>query len=274
MTYDPVSHDVLLVGGQHLTGSPLARSPARRPARPDRSSSSVLRRDRRRLDPADQRAAGRSRRAPAVGTSAFRSLRPAADSPTARTRRPGCGTAATGPRPPARRPPSSSASGTWRPIRCPVRPCCSRATRWVAQPDAPIAEPAIACPMQATDTHGATGTPCPVFPIQRPNQSWTVERPGVAGDQEHAEHHRSRILRFVGSSPTPSPGICAMFGNAFLAPTPAPRARPAGQGVTRSPTMRPPAAPGSRSASGTAQPGSRRSHVHEWPDAFQRHLRG
>ena len=43
---------------------------------------------------------------------------------------------------------------------------------WVAEPDLPGVQPAIACPMQTTVTNGATAPGCPVFPIVRQSYAW------------------------------------------------------------------------------------------------------
>ena len=42
----------------------------------------------------------------------------------------------------------------------------------MAEPDTPIAQPAIACPMQTTVTNGDTQPACPVFPIARQSYAW------------------------------------------------------------------------------------------------------
>ena len=85
----------------------------------------------------------------------------------------------------------------------------------VAQPDAPIAEPAIACPMQTTDTNGADAPACPVFPIQNQNQSWmwtghawqAIKR---APNTPITDVLGSRVITDVVT------GQLAIFGNEFL----------------------------------------------------------
>ncbi|HEY6469814.1 MAG TPA: kelch repeat-containing protein [Candidatus Dormibacteraeota bacterium] len=218
MTYDPVSHDVLLVGGQHLTGSPLGGVACASSGSSGSGSSSSVSGSTGWIPPAGAQPAD----APAPGGNV--------SVPLIAT---GCGfsdsantatwlwngsdwTKAAGTTPPI-------GFGEWSLATDPVsgKAVLLAGDTLVAQPDSPIAEPAIACPMQANDTNGATGTPCPVFPIQRPNQSWVWT--GHAW-QVIKSTPSTTAVGFFGSRVIADAvtGHLAMFGNAFLPVTASP----------------------------------------------------
>jgi hypothetical protein len=166
MTYDPVSHDVLLVGGQRVTVAPLGGVVCASSGSSGSSSSgstgwippAVA-------QPADAPVPDGSLSIPLISTGC--GFSDAANTATWLWNGSDWSKAA-GTTP-------AIGFGEWNLATDPVsgKALLLADETLVAQPDSPIAEPAIACPMQTNVTNGATTTsPCPVFPVQRPDQSW------------------------------------------------------------------------------------------------------
>ena len=108
----------------------------------------------------------------------------------------------------------SSAFGEWNLATDPVSGqalLLADQSRFVAEPDAPVAQPAIACPMQTTAPTARPQPTCPVFPISA-EAELDVDRPRVEGD-EAAEHHRVGVRSGrLGRSSMRSAGSLAIFG--------------------------------------------------------------
>jgi Galactose oxidase, central domain len=212
MTYDPVSHDLLLVGGQRLTGvTPGGAVCESTGSSGSSSSGSVKWIPPSGVQPADAPAAGSNLNIPPLIST-------------------GCGfsvansvtwvwngsdwTKAGGTTP-------AIGYGEWNLATDPVsaRALLLADQALVAQPDAPIAEPSIACPMQTTVTNGATTTsPCPVFPIQTTNHSylWTGHAWQVIKGTPHLPAVNVFGSQVISDTVT---GQLAIFGNEIVPAT-------------------------------------------------------
>jgi galactose oxidase-like protein len=211
MTYDPVSHDILLVGGQHLTDGPLGGTVCEATGSSGSGSASGSTGSTKWIPPSNAQ--------PAIAPVPSGTLTvPLTSTGCEFTDTANSATwlwngsdwskaAATTP---------AIGYGEWNLATDPVsgRALLLADQTLVAQPD--IAEPAIACPMQTTVTNGATNTPaCPVFPIQRPNQSWTWTGHSWATIKGTpttlaADLFGSRVITDAVT------GRLAIFGNEFL----------------------------------------------------------
>jgi hypothetical protein len=215
MTYDPVSHDILLVGGDRLAATPLGSAVCESIGSSGSSSSGSIKGIPPAVaHPADVPAPGGNLGIPLIAT--------------------GCGdsdgvnsatwlwngstwTKAGGTTP-------VIGFGEWNLATDPVsgRALLLADQTLVAQPDAPIAVPAIACPLQTTITNGATDTsPCPPFPIQNRNQSWMWT--GHAWQLIKGAPSTSLIDMFGSRVVTDAvTGRLAVFGSALLPVTTCP----------------------------------------------------
>ncbi len=217
MTYDPVSRDLVLVGGARITGAPLGGTVCGSTGSSGAGSSSS---GSTKLippigaQPADAPVPGGNVSTPIVSTGcAFSDAANAATwiwNATDWSR-------AGGPTP-------SIGYGQWNLATDPVsgRALLLADQTLIAQPYTPVAQPGIACPVQTTVTNGATGTPgCPYLPIRRPNQNWMWTG------------HAWQVLKGTPSTPSVDmfgsrvitdalTGQLAIFGSAFLPATGAP----------------------------------------------------
>ncbi len=177
MTYDPVSHDVVLVGGDRLTVGPIEGNVCTSPGSTGSGSASGS------AGSGGSTGSGTKWIPPANATPAEAPI------PDGKLSTPlldtGCGftdsqnaatwlwngadwSKASGSTPAVN-------SGGWSLVTDPVsgRALLLATEPWVAEPDSPIAQPAIACPMQTTVTNGDTQPACPVYPFVRQSYSFT-----------------------------------------------------------------------------------------------------
>ncbi len=212
MTYDPVSHDVLLVGGQRVTGAPLggavceATGSSGSGSAGSGSSSSTKWIPPTSAQPADASAPGGNLTIPLIATgcgisdaaNAATWLWNGSDWTKAATTTPSVG------------------FGEWNLATDPVSgKALLLADRTLVEPDTPIAEPAIACPMQTTVTNGADAPACPVFPIQTQNQSWMWTGHAWQAIKKVPNTAATDVLgsRVITDAVT---GQLAIFGNEFV----------------------------------------------------------
>jgi hypothetical protein len=192
MTYDPVSHDVVLVGGERLSEGPLAGTSCSSPGSSGSASAS------------GSGGSGTTWIPPTNAKAAAAVPDGILTTPLIAT---GCGfpdsqnastwlwngsdwTKASGTTP-------AVSFGGWNLVTDPVsgRALLLAAEPWVAEPDVPIAQPAIACPMQTTVTNGDTQPGCPVFPIARRSYAWTGH-----GWETMTAGLSATVSGFIGSS--------------------------------------------------------------------------
>jgi hypothetical protein len=212
MTYDPVSHDVVLVGGDRVSAQPggvavCEGEGSAGSSSASGSSGSVKWIPPSKAEPADAPAPGGTLSIPPIST--------------------GCGfpdvmnsatwvwngsdwIKATGSTP-------EIGFGEWNLATDPVsgKALLLADQTIVAQPDSPIAQPAIACPMQTTITNGVDGIPsCPVYPIHSQNRSWMWTGHAwqviKATSTSVMDVFGSRVITDAVS------GHLAVFGSAFL----------------------------------------------------------
>ena len=274
MTYDPVSHDVVLVGGARIAGARLVADrllvgPGRRaPARSGSSGSTTTC-----IPPAMRSQPIAPLPVTRTATlAARRSSRPAAASPT---------------------PPNAATwlwngsdwskargldaggrlrrAGTSRPIPCPGRALLlAAAAAHRRSRTRRSRSPRSRARVQTTVTNGATAQPgCPCR-TRRPSHSWTWTGHAVEGDQAAAERRRS--VDMFGSPVIDGRGHRHSSRSSGVTSWPS---RHAGAPCPTCTAGTPDAVDGRRllhrhaSASGTAPPGSRHQAYHEWSAALQ-----
>ena len=214
MTYDPVSHHLLLVGGARVTGAPLGGAVCEATGSSGSSSSgSVKWIPPSAAQPADAPAPGGTLSIPPLISTGC-GFSDAASSATWVWNGSDWAKAA-GANP-------AIGYGQWNLATDPVsgRALLLADQTLIAQPDVPVAQPAIACPMPAKITNGASNAPaCPVFPIQTPNRSymWTGEAWHVIKGAPTAPAIDLFGSGVIADTVT---GQLAIFGNEFLPATP------------------------------------------------------
>ncbi len=172
MTYDPVSHEVLLVGGDRLSEGPLAGSTCTSVGSTGSGSSGSGGSGTKWIPPTNAQPADAPIPSGTLSTPLIATGCAFTDSQNSATWLwNGTDWAKAGGSTPA------VSFGGWNLITDPAsgRVLLLSTEPWLAEPDLPIAQPAIACPAPAPVTNGATAQPaCPVFPIiAKQSYAWT-----------------------------------------------------------------------------------------------------